>query len=235
MALAIFNLLFPYKQGLLTQVRPVLGRPSQEGYDREGWGYYGEGRRRLGGETSGRAERGDTSEGRTDIGQRDSESRQHGLACRRQRERRALFATELVTALRKAHGISVSAMEQVLAALAVDLTVVMRGHYWADPHLEGAALRVVALVEASVGKGAQGSKEAQMQAIRDIEATDRSGRSHLARGGAAWQPPRRLRPAWGPVGPGLRAGATAAGQRERRAGHDRSGCLGDAGWAWGYR
>jgi len=111
------------------------------------------------------------SEGRSDIGQRDSESRQHGLACLCKRERRALFATELATALRKAHGISVSAMEQALAALAADWTVVIRDHYCADPHLEGADLRVVALVEASVGKGAQGSEEAQMQAIRDIKAT----------------------------------------------------------------
>jgi len=80
------------------------------------------------------------SEGGLDGGRRDSEIRQHVLTCLRKRERRALFVTELATALRKAHGISVSAMEQALAALAVDWTVVMRDHYCAAPYLEGADL-----------------------------------------------------------------------------------------------
>jgi hypothetical protein len=111
------------------------------------------------------------SEGRSDVGQRDSEIRQNVLACLRKRERRALFVTELTAALRKAHGTSASAMEQALAALEADWTVVIRDHYCADPHLEGADLRVVALVESSVGEGAQGGEEAQMQAIREIEAT----------------------------------------------------------------
>src|SRR5215813_3786190 len=116
-------------------------------------------------------ERGAMSEGRSDGGQRNSEIRQNVLACLRKRERRALFITELATALRKAHGTSASAMEQALAVLEADWTGVIRDHYCADPHLEGADLRVVALVEASVGEGAQGGEEAQMQAIRQIEAT----------------------------------------------------------------
>jgi hypothetical protein len=116
-------------------------------------------------------ERGDMSEGRSDVGQRDSEIRQNVLACLRKRERRALFVTELTAALRKAYGISVSAMEQALAALEADWTVVIRDHYCADPHLEGADLRVVALVEPSLGEGAQGDEDATMQAIQEIEAT----------------------------------------------------------------
>src|SRR5712691_10730040 len=40
---AIFNLLFPYKQGLLTQARLVLDRPPLEGYGRGAWGAAGKG------------------------------------------------------------------------------------------------------------------------------------------------------------------------------------------------
>ena len=86
-------------------------------------------------------------------------------------------------------------MEQALAALAADWTVVIRDHYCADPHLEGADLRVVALVEASVGKGAQGSEEAQMQAIRDIEATWHEWLGEYMAYHLIWAEPRP-RPGW---------------------------------------
>jgi hypothetical protein len=111
------------------------------------------------------------SEDRSDVGPRASEIRRHVLACLRKRERRALFVTELIAALRKAHGVNASDMEQALAALEADWTVVIRDLYYADPHLEGADLRVVALVEPRVGEGAQGGEDATMQAIREIEAT----------------------------------------------------------------
>ncbi len=110
------------------------------------------------------------SKERADVGQRDSEIRQNVLACLRKRERRALFVTELTAALRKAHGTSASDVERTFAALEADWTVVIRDHYCADPHLEDADLRVVALVEYSVGACAQGGEDAQMQAIREIEA-----------------------------------------------------------------
>jgi hypothetical protein len=86
------------------------------------------------------------SASRADIDQRDSEIRKTVLACLSQRERRALFVTELSTALRKAHGASASDVERALAALEADWSVVIRDHYCADPHVVGTDLRIVALV-----------------------------------------------------------------------------------------
>jgi len=105
------------------------------------------------------------SERRLDVGQRDSEIRQNMLACLRQRERRALFVTELATALRKAHGVSASDVERALATLEADWSVVIRDHYCADPHVVGTDLRIVGLVEPRAGD------DGQMQAIREFEAT----------------------------------------------------------------
>ena len=105
------------------------------------------------------------SEGKADVNQRDSEISKAVLACLRQRERRALFVTELSTALRKAHGVSASDVEQALAALESDWSVVIRDHYCADPHVVGTDLRIVALVEPGAGD------DSQVQAIREVEAT----------------------------------------------------------------
>jgi hypothetical protein len=105
------------------------------------------------------------SEGRADVDQRDSEIRKIVLACLHQRERRALFVTELSMALRKAHGISISDIERTLAALEADWSVVIRDHYCADPHVVGTDLRIVALVAPRAGD------DGQMQAIREVEAT----------------------------------------------------------------
>jgi hypothetical protein len=110
-------------------------------------------------------ERGDMSEGGSDVGQRDSEIRQNVLACLRKRERQALFVTELVPVLRKAHGVSGSDVERALAALEVDWSVVIRDHYCADPHVVGTELRIVALVESGTGD------DGQMQALRQVETT----------------------------------------------------------------
>ena len=105
------------------------------------------------------------SEARADVNQRDSDIRQTVLAWLRQQERRALFVTELATALRKAHGISASDVERALAALEADWSVVIRDHYCADPHVVGTDLRIVALVELGAGD------DGQMLAIREVEAT----------------------------------------------------------------
>ena len=105
------------------------------------------------------------SEGRADIDQRDSEIRKTVLTCLCQRERRALFVTELATTLRKAHGISASDVERALAALEADWSVIIRDYYCADPHVVGTDLRIVALVEPYEGD------DGQMQAIREVEVT----------------------------------------------------------------
>src|SRR5919108_5999967 len=95
------------------------------------------------------------SEGKTDVHQHNSEIRKTVLACLRQRERRALFVTELTAALRKVHGISASDVERALAALEADWSVVIRDHYCADPHVIGTDLRIVALVEPGAGDDGQ--------------------------------------------------------------------------------
>jgi hypothetical protein len=105
------------------------------------------------------------SESRADADQRDSKIRQAVLACLRQRERRALFVTELATTLRKAHGVHASAVERALAALEADWSVVIHDHYCADPHVVGTDLRIVAVVEPGAGD------DGQMQAIRQVEVT----------------------------------------------------------------
>jgi len=105
------------------------------------------------------------SESRADSEHRDSEIRKIVLACLRQRAPRALFVTELATALRKAHGVSASDIDRALAALETDWSVVIRDHYCADPHVVGTDLRIVALVELDA------EDEGQMQAIREAEAT----------------------------------------------------------------
>ena len=133
----------------------------------EKWALWGEGepsRTRLHPERDEEESAG-MSEGRVDVDLRESEIRNLVLACLRQRERRALFVTELSMALRKAHGISVSDIERALAALEADWSVIIRDHYCADPHVVGTDLRIVALVEPHAGDGGQ------MQAIRDVEAT----------------------------------------------------------------
>jgi hypothetical protein len=105
------------------------------------------------------------SESRADIDQRDSEISKTVLAYLRHRERKALFVTELSTALRKAHGVSASDVERALATLEANWSVVIRDHYCADPHVVGTDLRIVALVEPRAGD------DGQMQAIRAVEAT----------------------------------------------------------------
>jgi hypothetical protein len=145
----------------------MLDRLLGEGYGRGEMGAAGWGRAssRAAESTETKRESAGMSEGRVEVDQHDSEIRQTVLACLRQQERKALFVTELATALRKAHGISASDVERVLAALEADWSVVIRDHYCADPHVVGTDLRIVALVEPGAGD------DGQMQAIREVEAT----------------------------------------------------------------
>jgi hypothetical protein len=145
----------------------MLDRGPREGYGRGELGAAGQGRASSHAAASIEPKRESAcmSESRADIDQRDSEIRKAVLACLHQRERRALFVTELATALRKAHGVSASDVERALAALEADWSVVIRDHYCADPHVAGADLRIVALVEPRAGD------DGQMQAIREVEAT----------------------------------------------------------------
>jgi hypothetical protein len=52
----------------------------------------------------------------------------------------------------------------LIAALEADWTVVIRDRYYADPHLEGADLWIITLIESSVGEGIQEGEDVQMQA-----------------------------------------------------------------------
>ena len=115
------------------------------------------------------------SESRPDIDQRDSEIRKAVLACLRQRERRALFVTELVTALRKAHGVSANDVGRDFAVLEADWSVVIRDHYCADPHVVGTDLRIVARVKPYQGD------DGQQANVRTAHATPIAVRSTPAR------------------------------------------------------
>src|SRR5207244_10123098 len=85
----------------------VLDRLRREGYGRGDMDAAGQGKASSHAAESietKRESRG-MSEGRANIDQRDNEIRKAVLAYLCQRERRALFVTELATALRKAHGV----------------------------------------------------------------------------------------------------------------------------------
>src|SRR5262245_14636225 len=105
------------------------------------------------------------SESMADGAQCDLAIKQTVIEFLRQRQRRALFVSELCAALRQMHVASASAIERAVAALEADGAVVVRDHYCADPHLEGVDLRVVALLECSAGD------DAQWRSIRAIEDT----------------------------------------------------------------
>jgi len=104
-------------------------------------------------------------EGMSDVGQRHSTIRKHVIEFLRQRQRRALFVTELSASLRKANAIGDNEMKRALSELEAEGVVLVRDQYCADPHLEGVDLRVVALVEPSTGE------DPQSRSIRAIEDT----------------------------------------------------------------
>jgi len=83
------------------------------------------------------------------------------------RPRRARFVAEIAEAARRA-GISGPKVEQALAALEAEGAALVLAHSCADPHLEGADLRIAALVDEADDGG-----DAQATAVAAI--------------GAAWQ------------------------------------------------
>ena len=82
----------------------------------------------------------------------------------RSRNKKARFMTELYASLRRSN-IEPEATDRALADLEAEGGVMIRDHFWADPHLAGVDLRVIALVESIEGE------DAQMRAIRSIDET----------------------------------------------------------------
>jgi len=86
------------------------------------------------------------------------------IAAFAQRPGRALFVPELLASLADA-GTTDDQVERALAGLERAGVVIVRPHFCGDPHLDGADLRVAAVV----GK-AEPDEDAQANAIADIEA-----------------------------------------------------------------
>ena len=78
------------------------------------------------------------------------------------RGQKALFATELLAGLRR-FKLSKAEMDQLLAELEADGSVVVRDNFCADPHLAEVDLRVIALLEAGLGD------QAYTAALHEIE------------------------------------------------------------------
>jgi hypothetical protein len=76
--------------------------------------------------------------------------------------KKACFATELLAGLRR-HNVGKDEMDRALVELEADGTVVLRGHFCADPHLAEVDLRVIALVD--TGRG----DEAHAAALQQID------------------------------------------------------------------
>ena len=77
------------------------------------------------------------------------------------RSKKARFMTEVAASMRRLK-ISNEEMEQALAGLQAEGTVIVRDNFCADPHLAGVDLRVAALVEG------RGDSDAQMAALYEI-------------------------------------------------------------------
>ncbi|MDP2605781.1 MAG: hypothetical protein Q8S00_24830 [Deltaproteobacteria bacterium] len=78
------------------------------------------------------------------------------------RAKKARFTTELAATLERT-SVGKEEMEQALADLQTEGTVMIRDNFCADPHLAGVDLRVVALVESIDGA------DPQLSAIRVID------------------------------------------------------------------
>jgi hypothetical protein len=91
------------------------------------------------------------------------DARQAVIDALRSRSKKARFVTELAAALARA-AIGKDQMEQALAELQAEGTVMIRDNFCADPHLASVDLRVVALVESVDGA------DAQLSAIREIDS-----------------------------------------------------------------
>ena len=82
--------------------------------------------------------------------------------------RSARFVTELAQALQRAN-VGAAALERELGKLEASGRVLVREQFCGDPHLEGADLRIVALVRTPPG-GAMRVDDPQARAVADIEA-----------------------------------------------------------------
>jgi len=80
----------------------------------------------------------------------------------RSRANKALFVTELAAALRRTK-VGTDEMENALAHLAAEGTVVLRDNFCADPHLANVDLRLVAQVDEASGA------DAHATALREID------------------------------------------------------------------
>ena len=78
------------------------------------------------------------------------------------RGRKARFATEVLAELRR-FKIGKDEMDQALDALEAEGVVVLRDHFCADPHLAEVDLRVIALIEPTLGD------QANVAALHDID------------------------------------------------------------------
>ena len=82
----------------------------------------------------------------------------------RARSGKALFAPEMHASLGRLN-VATADIERALSQLEAEGAVVVRDHYCADPHVAGADLRIVALVEEGEGG------DAQERALHGIEQT----------------------------------------------------------------
>jgi len=82
--------------------------------------------------------------------------------------RRARFVSELAQQLRRANS-GATSLESELGELEASGRVLVREQFCGDPHLEGADLRIVALVWTPPG-GATPVDDPQARAVADIEA-----------------------------------------------------------------
>jgi hypothetical protein len=78
------------------------------------------------------------------------------------RGKKALFATEVLAGLRRSN-IGKAEMDQALADLEAEGSLVLRDHFCADPHLAEVDLRVVVLLEPARGD------DAHAAALREID------------------------------------------------------------------
>jgi hypothetical protein len=100
------------------------------------------------------------AEAKTDS--RQKTARDAVIEILRSRNAKARFMTELNAALVKS-GLAESDTQRALAQLESDGVVMVRDHFCADPHLAGADLRVVTVVEA------EQDDDPQLGAIRRID------------------------------------------------------------------
>jgi hypothetical protein len=101
----------------------------------------------------------------TDTAPTDAEIRRSVVELLGRKPRHAVFVSELSMALQRRHGAQKQDIERAVSDLESQWAVMVRDNYCADPHVDGADLRVIGLVERDRGD------EGQLEAIRQVEAT----------------------------------------------------------------